>query len=102
MQDVAAHGTFLINDTKCYMNSEKRKFSKDLISGIVNCVVDSYGSFAHLSSIWGPAPSAFRGIFFPFHCGVPAMWLGASHQTELVRVSGLWGLDKGRGFPLVW
>lgn len=98
MQDVAAHRTFFINDTKCYMNSEKRKFSKDLISGIVNCVVDSYGSFAHLSSFWGPVPPAFRGIVSPFTVG----FLGALHQTELVRVSGLWGLDKGRGFPLVW
>lgn len=39
--------------------------------------------------------------FFPFHCGVPAMWLGALPQTGPVRVSGLWGLDKELSFRLV-
>ena len=69
MQDLAAHGTFLLNDTKCYMNSGKRKFLKDLISGIFNCVVDNYGSFAHLSSFWGPVPPDFGGIFSPLTMG---------------------------------
>lgn len=69
MQDLAAHGTFLVNDTKCYMNSGKRKFLKDLISGIFNCVVDNYGSFANLSSFWRPAPCDFGEIFSPFTVG---------------------------------
>ena len=39
---------------------------------------------------------------FPLSLWGSCYVVGALHQTELVRVSGLRGLDKGRGFPLVW